>query len=159
MHNNNLKKHSMIILNPKLAPDFFNITFSNDIKEMYASPDSISQTSKEKSKEIALSLSEEFKTKIIDFYFDNGAAEITDDNFDILFDNFDRFTQKLIKKLISIQSEIIVYQSVSIMWTGIFTQLERESKIANDVGMIRASQYFCMELIKAQTTFYKSLKN
>lgn len=149
----------MKLLNPNLDIDFFDKTFSQDILEMYVNPESISIEHKNRIKEIALSLTEEFKSNIIEFYFDKMASEMSEDDFDILWSNFEKFIDKLEKTLIPLQSEIVVYQSVAIMWTGILTQLERESKIIADVGMIGTSQHFFIEFIKIQNAFYKELKN
>jgi len=148
----------MRILKNNLEIDFFNQQFTNDLQEMYANPERVPQEIKEQVKTIALSLADSFKEKIIDFYFANGGDDMNEENFDILMDNFDSFLTELLKKLNSLKGDKIVYLSVASMWTGVITSLERESKIANDIGLIMTIEQFLIKFLQAQREYYETLK-
>ncbi|ABQ05332.1 hypothetical protein [Flavobacterium johnsoniae] len=139
-----------------LSIEYFENKFTTDLEEMFTSP--ISEDIKKETKSISMSLAENFKTNVIDFYFNNGGKNISDENFDVFFDNFENFHQQLISKLDSLKAEKKVYQIISIMWTGIYTKIERESKISDEICLIKLIQYFLSNLMETQIKYYNSFK-
>ena len=52
----------------------------------------------------------------------------------------------------------IIYASVAVMWTGILTTLERESKVIGNYGLTVTTQVFLGKYFDVQTEYYNSLK-
>jgi len=142
------------ILINNLTLDYFIQKFNADLNEMYNTPELVPQQKRLEILEIANSLSGEFKESIIDFYFINGGIDMSDDNFDKFYDNFKSFIAKLISTLNPLKSDKIVYSSVAFMWTGVLTQLEKESKLFDDIGLLLTTQKFLTRFLKEQTKFY-----
>lgn len=145
----------MILVNG-LSIDYFENKFNSDLEEGFTMP--ISNDFKVKIKSISMELAKDFKEEIIDFYFINGGVEITDENYDVLLNNFQKFNDKLLINLDKLSHSKIEYLTLSLMWTGIYTSLERDSKILNNTDMLLCVQGVEMILIKAQNDYLKTIK-
>jgi hypothetical protein len=137
-----------------LTTELFERAFSKDLNEMYSDPKIVDQKTKDKILAEALSLTANFKSNIIDFYFTHQGTEVEDN----LFDNFELFINSLLVKLEKLKYNKVEYASVALMWTGILTQFERESKMLNDYGLLLTIQHFLMKMFEEQSKYFKSIK-
>jgi hypothetical protein len=147
------------LLSDNFSIDFFDRKFTEDLLEMYNQPDRMNEQTKNRIKATALSLTQNFNTRVLEFYKQHGRSEMSDNDFDTLFVNMNNFLTSILVTINPLRNDRFVYASVALMWTGILTKLEREANDIGDIGLLMTTQNILSQLLRSQSEYYATLRH